>query len=60
MTDRHKKAQLLEFLTNNKASLDKFIQNKGENYVREPWMLNSNPAAEHTMEIEVEDGQSGN
>ena len=59
MTERHKKAQLLEFLKNNKDSLDEFSQSKGEKYVREHWMLNSNPAAEHTMEIEVEDDQSG-
>ena len=60
MTERHKKAQLLEFLKNNKDSLDEFNQSKGEKYIREPWMLTSNPAAEHTMEIEVEDDQSGN
>lgn len=59
MTERHKKAQLLEFLKNNKDSLDEFSQSKGEKYVREPWMLNSNPAAEHTIEIEAEDDQSG-
>ena len=60
MTERHKKAQLMEFLKNNKDSLDEFIQNKGKRYIREPWMLNSSPAAEHTLEIEVEDDQSGN
>ena len=60
MTERHKKSQLMEFLKNNKDSLDEFIQNKGKKYIREPWMLSSNPANEHTMEIEVEDDQSGN
>ena len=50
----------MEFLKNNKDSLDEFIQNKEKKYIREPWMLNLNPAAEHTMEIEVEDDQSGN
>ena len=59
MTERHKKSQLMEFLKNNKDSLDEFIQNKGKRYIREPWMLNSSPAAEHTVEIEVEDDQSG-
>ena len=60
MVERHKKAQLVEFLQNNKDSLDEFDQGKGEKYTREPWMLNSNPASDHTMEIEVEDDQSGN
>ena len=60
MTERHKKSQLMEFLKNNKDSLDEFIQNKGKRYIREPWMLNSSPANEHTVEIEVEDDQSGN
>ena len=60
MTEKYKKSQMVEFLKNNKDSLDDFIQSKREKYVREPWMLNLNPAAEHTMEIEVEDDQSGN
>ena len=60
MTERHKKAQLVEFLQNNKDSLDEFNKGKWEKYTREPWMLSSNPAAERTMEIEVEDDQSGN
>ena len=60
MTERHKKAQLVEFLQNNKDSLDEFNKGKWEKYTREPWMLSSNPATEHTMEIEVEDDQSGN
>lgn len=60
MTERHKKARLLEFLKNNKDSLGKFKQGKEEKYTREPWMLSSNPAAENTMEIEVEEDQSGN
>ena len=59
MTERHKKAQLVEFLKNNKDSLDEFVQSKAEKYVREPWMLKANPAIENTMEIEVEDDQSG-
>jgi len=60
MTERNKKSRLAEFLKKNKNSLDEFIQRKGERYVREPWMLKSNPAVEHTLEIEVEDDQSGN
>ena len=59
MTERHKKSQLMEFLKNNKDSLDEFVQSKAEKYVREPWMLKANPAIENTMEIEVEDDQSG-
>jgi len=60
MKEINKKAQLAEFLKNNKNSLDEFAQSKGEKYIREPWMLNSNPAHEHTIEIEVEEDQSGN
>ena len=51
---------MAQFLKDNKDSLDEFSKRKGEKYVREPWMLKANPAAEHTMEIEVEDDQSGN
>tara|TARA_B100000029_G_scaffold256866_1_gene253595 strand:- start:257 stop:439 length:183 start_codon:yes stop_codon:yes gene_type:complete len=60
MTEISKKARLAEFLKKNKNSLDEFVQSKGERYIREPWMLNSNPANEHTIEIEVEEDQSGN
>ena len=60
MKEINKKARLVEFFKNNKNSLDEFIQGNGEKYVREPWMLNSNPANEHTIEIEVEEDQSGN
>jgi len=60
MNKRHKTPKMAQFLKNNKDSLDEFGKNKGEKYVREPWMLKANPAAEHTMEIEVEDDQSGN
>ena len=51
---------MAQFLKDNKDSLDEFSKHKGEKYVREPWMLKANSAAEHTMEIEVEDDQSGN
>jgi len=51
---------MAQFLKDNKDSLDEFGKHKGEKYVREPWMLKANPAGEHTMEIEVEDDQSGN
>ena len=51
---------MAQFLKDNKDSLDEFSKHKGEMYVREPWMLKANPADEYTMEIEVEDDQSGN
>jgi len=60
MVKRYKKPKMAQFLKDNKDSLDEFGKHKGEKYVREPWMLKANPAAEHTMEIEVEDDQSGN
>ena len=60
MVKRHKTPKMAQFLKDNKDSLDEFSKRKGEKYVREPWMLKANPAAEHTMEIEVEDDQSGN
>ena len=60
MDKRHKTPKMAQFLKDNKDSLDEFSKHKGGKYVREPWMLKANPAAEHTMEIEVEDDQSGN
>ena len=60
MVDRHKTLKMVQFLKDNKRSLEKFGRQKREKYVREPWMLKGNPAKEHTMEIEVEDDQSGN
>ncbi len=51
---------MAQFLEDNKDSLEEFGNREGEKYVREPWMLNANPAAEHTVETEVEDDQSGN
>ena len=60
MTERQKTDKLAEFFKNNKGSLKEFVKSKAEKYVREPWMLKANPAAENTMEIEVEDDQSGN
>lgn len=50
----------MQFLKDNKDKLEEFGKGKGEKYVREPWMLKAKPAAEHTMEVEVEDDQSGN
>ena len=60
MTKRHKTSKMAQFLKDNKDSLDEFDKHKGYKYVREPWMLKANPAGEDTMEIEVEDDQSGN
>ena len=60
MVNRHKTPKMVQFLKDNKNSLEKFGRQKREKYVREPWMLKVNPAKEHTMEIEVEDDQSGN
>ena len=60
MNKRNKTPKMAQFLKDNKDSLDKFSERKGEKYVREPWMLKASPAGEHTMEIEVEDDQSGN
>ena len=60
MVKRDKAPKMAQFLKDNKDSLDEFSKRKGEKYVREPWMLKANPAGEHTMEIEVEDDQSGN
>ena len=60
MVKRDKAPKMAQFLKDNKDSLDEFSKHKGEKYVREPWMLKANPAAEHTMEIEVDDDQSGN
>ena len=60
MVKRDNAPKMPHFLKDNKDSLDEFGKHKGEKYVREPWMLKANPAAEHTMEIEVEDDQSGN
>ena len=51
---------MAQFLKDNKDSLDEFDKHKGDKYVREPWMLKANPAGEHTIEIEIEDDQSGN
>ena len=60
MVGRHKTPKMVQFLKDNNSSLEKFGRQKREKYVREPWMLKGNPAKEHTMEIEVEDDQSGN
>lgn len=62
MAERQKRPKMVfrKFLDENKDDLNKFNKRKGEKYVREPWMLKANPAAEHTMETEVEDDQSGN
>ena len=60
MVERHKTSKMVQFLKDNKSCLEKFGKRKGEKYVREPWMLKGNPAGEHTIEIEVEDDQSGN
>ena len=60
MVDRHKTPKMVQFLKDNKSKLEKFGRQKREKYVREPWMLKGNHAGEHTVEIEVEDDQSGN
>tara|TARA_Y100001934_G_scaffold87176_1_gene108204 strand:- start:251 stop:406 length:156 start_codon:yes stop_codon:yes gene_type:complete len=51
---------MVQFLKDNKSSLEKFGMQKREKYFREPWMLKVNPSKEHTIEIEVEGDQSGN
>ncbi len=60
MVDRHKTRKMVQFLKDNKSSLEKFGMQKREKYFREPWMLKVNPSKEHTIEIEVEGDQSGN
>ena len=60
MVDRHKTPKMVQFLKDNKSSLERLGRQKWEKQVREPWMLKVNSAKEHTMEIEVEDDQSGN
>ena len=61
MAERQKKTKMAQFLKDNEESLEEFKNRNREKYVREPWMLKANPSAEHTVEIEVEDGQcSGN
>jgi hypothetical protein len=62
MAERQKRPKMVfrKFLEDNKTSLENFANRKGKKYTREPWMLKSNPGAEWTMEIEVEDDQSGN
>jgi len=60
MTKRHKTPKMAQFLKDNKDKLEEFGKRKDAKYVREPWMLKASPAGEHTMEIEVEDDQSGN
>ena len=60
MVEKHKAPKMVQFLKDNKSSHEEFSKRTGEKYVREPWMLKGNPAAEHTMEIEVEDDQGGN
>ena len=60
MVKRHKAPKMAQFLKDNKDSIDEFGKHKGEKYLREPWMLKANPAGAPTMEIEVEDAQSGN
>ena len=49
-----------KFLDDNSNDLKEFGKGKGEKYVRETWMLKASPALDHSIEIEVEDDQSGN
>ena len=60
MAERQKRPKMVfrKFLNDNKDSLEEFGNRKGEKYTREPWMLNSNPAAEWTVEILVESEQA--
>ena len=61
MTERKKRPKMVfrKFLEDSKGELKEFGKHKGEKYVREPWMLNANPALEHTIEVEVEEDQGG-
>jgi hypothetical protein len=60
MADRQKRTKMVfrKFLEKNKNNLEKFAGRKGGKYVREPWMLKTNPAADLTVEILVEEDQS--
>ena len=62
MGERQKRPKMVfrKFLDDRRDDLKEFGKNKGEKYVREAWMLKAIPALEHSMEIEVEDDQSGN
>ena len=62
MAERQKRPKMVfrRFLDDSRGDLKKFGNSKGEKYVREAWMLRASPALEHSMEIEVEDDQSGN
>ena len=62
MVKRQKRPKMVfrKFLDDSKDDLKEFGKSKGKKYVREAWMLKASPALEHSMEIEVEDEQSGN
>ena len=62
MAERQKRRKMVfrKFLDNNKYVLKEFGKSKRDRYIREVWMLKASPALEYTMEIKVEDDQSGN
>ena len=62
MTGRQKRPKMVfrKFFDDGKDDLREFGKSEGEGYVREAWMLKANPAFEDTMEVDVENDQSGN
>ena len=41
----------MKFLKDNQESLKKLQNNKGEKYIREPWMMKACPPADKSEEI---------
>ena len=62
MAERKKRPKMVfrKFIDDSKVELKEFGKRRGERYVRETWMLKASPALDHSIEIEVEDDQSGN
>ena len=62
MGERQKRPKMVfrKFLDDSRDDLKEFGKSKREKYVREAWMLKASPSLEHSMEMEVEDDQSGN
>ena len=58
MAVRQTRPNMVKFLEENKDRLEEFGNRKGEKYIREPWMLNANPATEWTVEILIESEQA--
>ena len=53
MAKRKKRPKMIfmKFLKNNQESLKKLESNKGEKYIREPWMMKACPPADKSEEI---------